>query len=149
MIIYTQRPPDSVSRLLEFAHQGQRRCSNYQGTIMKRTKRRYSHAGDTQNKCWGEVRSFAPGSSTVFLWNRKKRYAGLILHQCLYMLVFMLFFFYLVFYSLPSTFWLILLATSFKEAVTAAAARFPAPKSPTDSFHVLGWILHVQAGYCK
>lgn len=36
--LFTHRPPDSVSRPLEFAHQGQRCCSNHQGTIMKRTK---------------------------------------------------------------------------------------------------------------
>lgn len=93
MIIYTQRPPDSVSRPLEFAHQGQRCCSNHQGTIMKRTKGGSVMSEIREKKCWGKVRSFASGFSTVFLRNCKKRYAGLVLHQCLYMLVYMLFFF--------------------------------------------------------
>lgn len=41
-IIYTQRPHDSVSRPFEFAHQGQRCCSNHEGAMMKRTREEQS-----------------------------------------------------------------------------------------------------------
>lgn len=127
MIIYTQTSWLSVQTL--------RICSSGTEVLLKsrrnnyeKNKGRYRLVRNTRNKCWGKVRSFASGLSTVFLLNCKKRYAGLILHQCLYMLVFMLFFFYLVFYSLSLTFWLILLTTFFKEAIIATAARFQGVK---------------------
>lgn len=65
MIIYTQTSWLSVQTL--------RMCSSGTEVLLKsrrnnyeKNKGRYSLVGDTRNKCWGKVRSFASGLSTVF-----------------------------------------------------------------------------------
>lgn len=91
MIIYTQTSWLSVQTL--------RICSS--GTVVllwspgnnyEKNKGRYSHVGDTPSKCWGKIRSFASGLSTVFLWNCKKirwfNFAPMFIYACLYVILF-------------------------------------------------------------